>query len=71
MAADPPVIPRKRAAKRVTRITLMIVVPLVVAVVALRIYVSGGRYVVTRFAVSPSHPKVDFPATSKNTTFAR
>ena len=42
MAAQPPVTPRKRATKRVTRIMLMIVVPLIVAVVALRIYVAAA-----------------------------
>ncbi len=38
--------PRKRSARRVVRVMLMIVVPLVVAVVALFLYASGGRYVV-------------------------
>ncbi len=55
MAAHPPVTPRKRAAKRVARITLMVVVPLVVAVAALRIYVGGGRYVVTENAYVKAH----------------
>lgn len=55
MAAQPPVTPRKRAAKRITRMTLMIVVPLVVAVVALRLYVGGGRYVVSENAYVKAH----------------
>lgn len=55
MAAQPPVTPRKRAAKRMTRMTLMIVVPLVVAVVALRLYVGGGRYVVSENAYVKAH----------------
>ncbi len=38
--------PRKRSARRVVRVMLMIVVPLVVAVAALYLYASGGRYVV-------------------------
>ncbi len=55
MAAHPPVTPRKRATRRVTRIMFMIVVPLIVAVVALRIYVGGGRYVVTENAYLKAH----------------
>jgi membrane fusion protein (multidrug efflux system) len=55
MAGQPPVTPRKRAAKRMTRMTLMIVVPLVVAVVALRLYVGGGRYVVSENAYVKAH----------------
>ncbi|TDJ19598.1 MAG: HlyD family secretion protein [Gammaproteobacteria bacterium] len=55
MAAQPPVTPRKRAAKRMTRMTLMIVVPLIVAVVALRLYVGGGRYVVSENAYVKAH----------------
>ena len=55
MAAQPPVSPRKRALRRVTRITLMIVLPLVVAVVALGIYAGGGRYVVTENAYVKAH----------------
>jgi membrane fusion protein (multidrug efflux system) len=47
--------PRKRAAKRMTRMTLMIVVPLVVAVVALRLYAGGGRYVVSENAYVKAH----------------
>jgi multidrug resistance efflux pump len=38
-----------------TRIMLMIVVPLIVAVVGLRIYVGGGRYVVTENAYLKAH----------------
>jgi len=55
VAGQPPVSPRKRAFRRVTRITLMIVVPLVVAVVALGIYSGGGRYVVTENAYVKAH----------------
>jgi membrane fusion protein (multidrug efflux system) len=55
VAAQPLVSPRKRALRRVTRITLMIVVPLVVAVVALGIYAGGGRYVVTENAYVKAH----------------
>ena len=55
MAAQPPVNPRKSALRRVTRITLMIVLPLVVAVVALGIYAGGGRYVVTENAYVKAH----------------
>jgi membrane fusion protein (multidrug efflux system) len=55
VAAQPAVPPRKRAAKRMTRMTLMIVVPLVVAVVALRLYVGGGRYVVSENAYVKAH----------------
>ncbi len=42
--------PRKRSARRVLRVALMIVVPLVAAVVALYLYASGGRYVVVENA---------------------
>ena len=55
MAAQPALTPRRRGAKRLTRIMLMIVVPLVVAVVALRLYVGGGRYVVTENAYVKAH----------------
>ncbi len=55
MAARPTVTPRKRATRRMTRIMLMIVVPLIVAVVGLRIYVGGGRYVVTENAYLKAH----------------
>ena len=42
--------PRRRSARRVKRVVLMIVLPLIVAVVGLRIFVSGGRYVVSENA---------------------
>lgn len=42
--------PRKRSTRRLTRVTLMVVLPLIVAVVALFIYANGGRYVVTENA---------------------
>ena len=41
---------RKRTARRLTRIALMIVLPLIAVVVALQLYASGGRYVVTENA---------------------
>lgn len=50
MAEDASVIPRKRAARRLTRIALMIVVPLIAVVVGLQLYAGGGRYVVTENA---------------------
>jgi membrane fusion protein (multidrug efflux system) len=50
VADVPTVHPRKRTTRRVMRILLMIVLPLIVAVVALNMYASGGRYVVTENA---------------------
>jgi membrane fusion protein (multidrug efflux system) len=50
VAEGPPVIPRKRAARRLTRIALMIVLPLIAAVAGLHLYAGGGRYVVTENA---------------------
>ena len=50
MAEKAPVNPRKRASRRLTRVTLMIALPLVLAVVALAIYAIGGRYIVTENA---------------------
>ena len=50
MAEGTSVIPRKRAARRLTRIALMIVVPLIAALVTLQLYANGGRYIVTENA---------------------
>lgn len=41
---------RKRSKRRVTRFTLMIIVPLILVAVALHLYAGGGRYVVTENA---------------------
>jgi len=50
MAAGAPLIARIGLSRRMMRIILMIVVPLIVAIVALRLYASGGRYVTTENA---------------------
>lgn len=42
--------PSKPVARRIVRLTLMLVVPLVAAIVALYLYASGGRHVVTENA---------------------
>jgi len=50
VAEEAPVTTRKRSTTRVTRVALMIVLPLIVAAVALSMYAAGGRYVVTENA---------------------
>jgi len=50
MAQDAPVTPPRRYSRRLTRVTLMIALPLILAAVALSIYAVGGRYIVTENA---------------------
>jgi membrane fusion protein (multidrug efflux system) len=50
MAESKPKTRRNPTARRMTRLTLMVAVPLVAAVVALHMYASGGRHVVTENA---------------------
>ncbi len=42
--------PRKRSFRKLTRISLMIVLPAIAVVVALQLYANGGRYIVTENA---------------------